>query len=532
MTEILKITETEERIIQTLRKYTNKHTDDIAAISEEIENKIFKRIDGYVLPLKYEGEFNILPSETIEQTRYRTTQTFKGFIYGRQKGVTKTPRTDILGIFDEAINEQQWYIKMQPELENIKYLVRSKEYVEKAGELASNTFWRSFMDVVARRGWSATAGSNPILRNARVNIGQAVLGYKLTSFVMQPFAVFDAMAYAQSKYGATATLEVLKEFSKSWINPRYAQRIIAESPALQVRKGGEVAIEEIHEALTKEPTGRIAKLIPPTILKRLRGFKRKGLVALQWADVTTAAGVQKGIENVLAKRGVPNAKEEAEFLMNMVSGGSEVTMRPLILSKGEGARTVFTFQTFFLNRWGLIIHDLIKSGLISGKLKANWGRKLSALIGLAIMAAAGIAEERTREFILGLISGKKQKPKSALSLALMAIPEQIPLFGNMISSFINYGNSGFDFPLARQVENIIGGIGVLTKKTFEAKAKAGMRATEAGVTTFGGIPGTTQFFDILERIFFGEEKKEKGGMGLPGLPGLPKLPKLPKLPSL
>jgi len=523
MTEIPKITEAEEKVIQILQKYTNKHTSDMAAISEEIENKIFRKIDGYVLPLKYEGEFNILPSETIEQTRYRTTQTFKGFIYGRQKGVTKTPRTDIFGIFDEAINEQQWYIRIQPELENIKYLVRSKEYVEKAGELASNTFWRSFMDVVARRGWGATAQSNPILRSTRINIGQAVLGYKLTSFLMQPFAIFDALAYAQSKYGATAAMEALKEFSKSWIVPKYSQKIIKESPALQLRKGGEVAIEEIYDALKKEPTGRIAKLIPPTILKGLRAFKRKGLVALQWGDVKTAAGVQKGIEDILIKRGVANPKEESEFLMNMVSASSEVTMRPLILSKGEGARTVFTFQTFFLNRWGLLAHDLIRSGLISGKLKANWGKRFSALIGLAIMAAAGIAEQRTRDFILGMISGKKPKPKSTLSLAITAIPEQIPLFGNMISSFINYGNSGFDFPLARQAENIIGGIGVVTKKTEEAKAKATMRAAEAGITVVGGIPGTTQFFDILESIFF-KEKKEKAGMGLPGLPALPKLP--------
>ena len=529
MTEIPKITEAEEKIIEILRKYTNKHTDDIAAISEEIENKIFKRIDGYVLPLKYEGEFNILPSETIEQTRYRTTQTFKGFIYGRQKGVTKTPRTDIFGIFDEAINEQQWYIRMQPELENIKYLVKSKEYVEKAGELASNTFWRSYMDVVARRGWSATAGSNPMLRSTRINIGQAVLGYKLTSFVMQPFAIFDAVAYAQSKYGATAALEVLKEFSKSWLNPKYAQRIIAESPALQVRKGGEVAIEEIYDALKIEPTGRIAKLIPPAILKRLRGYKRKGLVALQWADVTTAAGVQQGIENVLIKRGIADTHEEAEFLMNMVSASSEVTMRPLILSKGEGARTVFTFQTFFLNRWGLTIHDLIRSGLLSGKLTANWGRKLSALIGLAIMMAANVAEWKARKAILDITTDKKRKAPSTLSLVLTAIPEQIPLLGNMISSFINYGNAGFDFPLARQVENIIAGLGVITKEKAPAKIKAGLRAVEAAITIVGGIPGTTQFFDILEGIFFKEEKKEKGGMGLPGLPALPSLPKLPSL---
>ena len=71
----------------------------------------------------------------------------------------------------------------------------------------------------------------------------------------------------------------------------------------------------------------------------------------------------------------------------------------------------------------------------------------------------------------------------------------------------------------------------MAKKTPEAKAKAGIRAVEAGATIFGGIPGTTQFFDILENIFLKEEKAGGGGMGLPELPGLPALPSLPKLPS-
>lgn len=35
----------------------------------------------------------------------------------------------------------------------------------------------------------------------------------------------------------------------------------------------------------------------------------------------------------------------------------------------------------------------------------------------------------------------------------------------------------------------------------EIKIKGGLRMTEAGLTLGVGIPGTAQFFDILERIF-------------------------------
>lgn len=518
--EIPELTDQENKIIEIIKKNTNQYTDDIAAIYEEVENKPFHKLDEYILPLKYEKEFNLVPSQTIEQGRFRTTQTFKGFSYERQKGVTKTPRTDILAIFEEAINEQQWYLNMQPELENIKYLVKSPEYLTKGGEMASN-WWRTELDVVARRGWSATARSNPMLRQGRINLNQAILGYKLSSILMQPFAVFDAMAYAQSRYGTMAALNVLKEFSKAWIIPKYAKQIIAESPALQLRQAGELAIEE-----TLKRVGRAKGL--------LNSFIRGGMSLLQKADVRTAAGVEGGLLNILEKYGVPNAKEESEFLMNMASGSNEVVYRPHILASGEGARTWFTFQTFFMNRWGIMIHDLIRSGIIKGGGATGWKglwKRISALIGLGIFIAGSIAENEARKAIYETTTGKELPDESMLKTAVMFIPEQVPYFGNLIEAADRGGDASP--PLIRTVENVFsGGTSLISGAKPETKIKGGLRMAEAGITLTTGIPGTAQFFDLLENIFGGIIEPEKATTGLPGLPSLPSLPKLPKLPAL
>jgi len=487
--EIPELTERENQVIEILKNHINQYTDEIAAIYEEIENQPFKKLKEYILPIKYEKEFNILPSATIEQTRYRTTQTFRGFVYARQRGVKKLPRKDILAIFEEAINEQQWYINIQPELENIKYIVKNKEYTAKAGEMATN-FWKNELDIVARRGWSATALSNPLLRQTRLNLNSAILGYKVSSILMQPFAVFDAIAYAQSRYGTMATLEILKEFSKAWVIPKYAKKFIEISPSLQLRRAGELAVEE-----TLKATGRVKGL--------WQSLVRGGLSLLQKADVITAAGVEKGILNVLKKYEVENPEAEAEFLMNMVSGSAEVTYRPHILSKGEGARSWFTFQTFFLNRWGIQAHDLIRSGLIAQK---GFWKKFSALIGLGIFVAGAIAEQKAREGIYNLITGKKFRPSSMLKDALLAIPGQIPYFGNIIEAAFRGGDA--NPPVIRIVENVYRGIGrmILGKKP-ETKIKGALQTTEAGITIGLGIPGTAQFFDLLERIFLGAEEK-------------------------
>ena len=489
--EIPKLTDQENKIIEILKKYTNQHTDDIAAVFEEIENQPFHKLKEYVLPIKYEKEFNLVPSQTIEQGRFRTTQTFKGFTYERQKGVEKTPRTDILAIFEEAINSQQWYLNMQPELENIKYLVKSEEYLAKGGEMASN-WWRNELDIVARRGWSATAHSNPILRQGRINLNQAILGYKISSILMQPFAVFDAMAYAQSRYGTMAVLEIIKEFSKAWIIPKYAKNIIAESPVLQQRQAGELAIEE-----TLKKVGKTKGLV--------NGFIRGGMSLLQKADVRTAAGIQQGLENILIKYGISNPKGESEFLMNLVSGSNEVSYRPHILASGEGARTWFTFQTFFLNRWGILIHDLIKSGVIKGGGETGWSglwKRMSALIGLGIFIAGSIAENQSRKAIYETTTGKKLPNQSTAKTAMMFIPEQVPYFGNLIEAADRGGDA--NPPVIRTLENIFsGGASAIKGKTTKTQIKGGLKAVEAGVTLGVGIPGTAQFFDLMERIFLG-----------------------------
>lgn len=510
--EIPELTDQENKIIEIIKKNTNQYTDDIAAIYEEIENKPFHKLDEYILPLKYEKEFNIIPSQTIEQGRFRTTQTFKGFSYERQKGVTKTPRTDILAIFEEAINEQQWYLNMQPELENIKYLVKSEEYLAKGGEMASN-WWRTELDVVARRGWSATARSSPMLRQGRINLNQAILGYKLSSILMQPFAVFDAMAYAQSRYGTMAALNILKEFSKAWIIPKYAKNFIAESPALQQRQAGELAIEE-----TLKKVGRTKGLF--------NSYIRGGMSLLQKADVITAAGVEKGLLNILEKYGVPNAKEESEFLMNMVSGSNEVVYRPHILASGEGGRTWFTFQTFFMNRWGIMIHDLIISGIIKAGGATGWKglwKRMSALIGLGIFIAGSIAENQARKTIYEITTGKELPDESALKTAVMFIPEQVPYFGNLIEAADRGGDA--NPPIIRTAENIFsGGASVIKGAKPETKIKGALRMTEAGITLGAGVPGTAQFFDLLENIFGriieGGSTKKGGGKPPAGMPSM------------
>ncbi len=493
LTEIPELSKQEERFIEIIQGATNEFTDELAATVEEIDNIIFVRLPTYILPLKYESEFNIAPSQTINQTRHRTARVTQGFKFERVKGVQRKPRTDILAIFEEAINDQQWYLQMQPRLERARQLVFAEEYQEVAGGLNSN-WWKTQIDQVARRGWSATAASNPVLRTVRINMNQAILGYKLSSIVMQPFALFDAMAYSTSRWGIGTTSDVIKSFSKAWVNPRYAESILEKSPALQTRRAGEIAVEEVLEKVKKGATFRE---------KYIKG----GLKLLQKADLVTAAGVREALRNILINNeglSVSEAEAEADFLMNMVSGSAEVSLRPQILGKGEGARTWFTFQSFFLNRWGIISNDIIAGKL----LKGAWKQKYNASLALAIFIGAGITEDEFRELLFETVTGRELPEQGVIEQAILFLPSNVPIAGNFLQAAIR-GGSALP-PAPRVFEAGIKGITALaTGEKPETRLRGVLRTAEAFLALILGIPGTAQTFDVAERVLLPEKRKKR-----------------------
>lgn len=462
------------KAIDAIRKKIDKY-DEIAAIYEEKENEILDRVDNY-FPMKYEREFNPTPKDLINRVPFRKTSVRKGFTERRVEGVKKIPRTDLLNIVEESLNEQNWYIHVQPELENTSQIVFSDKYTEKAGELASN-WWADYLDVVARRGWGAKATASPTLRAVRLNLNNAVLGYKLSTIAMQPFAIFDALSYVETKYGREMSQQVLKEFTKTWLNPKYAQRIKDSSVALNQRMGGEIALEEVYA----QAKG-----------KKIMGAIRKAAMApIRWADITTAAGVQQGIENALIKAGVPDARKGAEFMMNLAQGSSDVSMRPLILSKGELARSWFTFQTFMLNRWGIVMHDTIMTGLKHGDLNGKW----RATLGLGIVLAGAVAEEYTRRNLYEATTGKELKnPKTPMQTAVMFLPSQVPYFGNVFESAMS--GRKYDIPVTRVMNEVFTGMAQIKKGNV---AKGSVRLAE-NMSLMLGIPGTAQLFDVAERL--------------------------------
>ena len=517
--------------VNVLRGTFAKTVDYLAAVYEEIENKPFIKGENY-FPNKYDKNFdkNVdLDAPTIgEMQNYQGKQINKGFTIARMKGVKKVLRTDIFNVFAEAISEQQYYMGVQPVLNEIANIVKQPAYQERVGKVGVQ-WWDRYLKGVANKGRSLNRGIfDAWLREKRLNISKAVLGYKLTSAILQPTAIIDAYAYVYLNHGALAANELILQLAANLSVPGYTKRTVAKSLGLQLRKGD--AGEQVLQELANDRTSS----------RLSRALTKGGMWALRGLDIKTAASVQKTMYNYFRRKGMDQeaAQREADFVMNLTQGSSEIGDVPLVLMEGEAYRTLLTFQTFVLNRWGLITHDIIRSGIMKGGIMSV-PRKLKGLLALFLLSLAGGVENILRKTIGELTTGKEYPEKfNFWQQSLLTVPEAAPVVGSLLTSAIEYGQ-GASVPLSRLAENIVKGSMALVNPTGDTKkeqeisrTKGALKLSEA-LATYYGVSGSAQAFDFIDRLVIPEAStKSAGGSNTNLMPELPKPPKLPAPPKL
>lgn len=489
-----------------------KNVNYTAAVYEETENKPFVKVDKY-LPFKDDNTIDKsidINAPTINQmAQYESKQVAKGFTYKRKKGVKNILRKDLFNVVSEVIMEQEYYNGVQPVLNEVANIVNDKRYQKAVGKNGV-MFWDRYLKGIANRGRSIHRGVlDNRLAKARLNISKAVLGYKVTSALLQPTAIIDAYAYIYLNYGAIPANAALIRLAGTIAVPGYSKGIVNKSLALKIRKGGETALEE----LSSDNTGN----------KLSRAFVRGGMAAIKGLDIRTAAAVQQTMFKHFIGMGmsVEEAQKEADFVMNLTQGSASIGDLPIILTDGELMKTLLTFQTFALNRWGIIAHDVINTSIVRGmdakynKKTDTWevkrtliSKRLKGVISLFIMMIAGGVENELRKFVNETVTGKNYKDDfNFMAQSLLTIPESLPLIGSWITSAIEYAQPG-TFPLQRvlsdsfiAMKNFVSPPGETNKTRDKNRKKAAFKIAET-IATLYGVTGTAQASDIIESIIF------------------------------
>lgn len=501
------LTEAETKVKEILQKAVVSRTDEIAALHVELTNTEFPELPRETYyPRKYDGERYQDATDAVIQDHLRRSSVEKGFTKERVPEVNKPLRIDLMTAFFETLHEQERYINIEPVIRDIASLVKSKEYAEFAGS-DNAYYWSRHLDIVARGGTSADTGKDhqvdPWTRGKRYAISQAILGYKMSTFFLQYFNVFNTYAMVYQQHGFNAANLVLKEFMKSAINPRYAEAVVKESPSLTLRQSdmGDVTIQELSDRLQNmdEESG---------FDKAKKTFLRWSMAPMKFSDMQTAASANKALKTIFLNQGMndSDAQSEADFYTDLVSSSAQVSHRPHIYADGQFMNLFLMFQSFSINQFGQVTHDIIKTGIIKG----NPSEKMRAGLGITILLTGLMLTNMTRLGIYNLFKreeDEKEMPSVPAQL-FTSIVSIVPLFGDVVNGATQGFQSGsLESPLFSTIDDLIkGGLNI------------GSGALDA---TFGGTEKKKkQGINRLKKNLFKTGKAALIWEGVPLFPGL------------
>lgn len=414
----------------------------------------------------------------------------KGFTIARTGGTQKI-RIDALGVFLRHVDNAAYLIEMGSDIKALGDVAQSKEYGQAVGDIGQEMVVE-WVNLLARKG--NIPGRIRVLDALRRNTGFAALGFKLSSVLIQPTSMFDGAALLGGSYASQGAVNVAtsSEWRKFlWDNFPEVRERAGDDPAY-LDMGGKGVVGSVREV---------------------------GFWALKQVDALAASSVAAGAytKSVEERGGTvnlsspdPQAIQDAQLIMRRTQSSGFAKDAAPLLTQGHLTgnvsldKLILQFQSFMLNRWSLIKHDMWALGVKQGNTK----QALNAATWLIIAMAAEVGIRRLSKELLAAITGADTKPwedtitKEAVQTAL----GNVPFVSQAVSSF-EYGSVP------------VPSISVLTQvgerlqwaaqsKSPEKKARHYAEAAFILTGSTFGVPGAMQAEQVL-RSSMKKEKKSK-----------------------
>lgn len=501
-----------ERLVDKVQALNadNALTERLRAVYEVRENKPFQAMENYVMASKY-ADKTYAEDEMLDvdhSAGRASKEVPQGFTIAREPDIRLTPRTDFFALVGETLEAQLWYIHMQPAIDNVYEVVNSRDYRDHAGQVVS-TYWKEYLTLVANKGSKQGTARMPFLRDLKRNLTRAILGFKLTTMLIQPTSGLNAALYVGMKYDAEAAGKIMAELAKAYVVPSYKKESLANSEALRLRAGsaGSIDLYELQQMAEKgllDDKNRFQKAY--------NFYQTASMAGIQEIDIRTAAAVRNGMYEYFLSRGMSEEKagQEADFIMTLTQSSTQNVDQPMILAEhGDLGKFLFIFQTFTLGLWSMMYQGIFRAGLIRGDMSTKV-KALGALITIPIIAS--IAQEMTK-MVNDLIRGKEddedleEKFHNAITNSWVELVGAVPILGNIAKSAILY-KRGYTHPLLDQVTTIFTG----TQKIMEGKELhdklKGVATTAEALAVLVGVAGSKQLFDFIDGFLKDENAKK------------------------
>ncbi len=534
----VKLTENEMTIYRDMRRIFDETGPRVAEVMRELYNQDISLRPSY-FPVQIDRDavsdievFQRVGDLMNADAFGRKTKTVEiGFTKARQ-GTGKKINLNAMEVFTKHMDDVAYLLNTQRDIKMLSEIVNSPRYRQAAGETGA-LFASQYMDTMARKGGADAYKRIQVLDTLRKNFGVAMLGFKLSSILVQPTAYFDGAARVGGAYVAQGAQRVIT--SKEW-------RVFLRDnfPELRDRGADDIAFLELPEG------------------KLMRGMHNAGFSGLKKFDVITAAGVTAGAyQRALDEMGQtldlsnPNQQAIQQAQLSMRRTQSSAFFKDMTQAQSRGGatgnrsfdRALFQFKSFMLGRWSQIRHDAWRAGVREGNVKQGveimtW-LSIATVVETFVRLGSRLAVAGATAALFGLFDPDKDSVDEARKRAeqlfkkefkdikqdiLLEFLGTVPFLGDVLRTAMYRSSS---IPSFSFVQKLGGGVLQIggkrkkgqSKKDFRrSKVQGAVRLTEAAGAVLG-IPGTSQAAQIA-REALRKPKRRSNALPVSGLGGL------------
>lgn len=306
---------------------------------------------------------------------------------------------------------------------------------------------------------------------------------KLSSALVQATSLMDGAALIGT--------HAFSGFKNIITDSEWRSFVVDNMPELRSRIGDDPAFSDFKKDSFLKRVNDIAY----APLKTLDKFAACGVAAGAYAKYCEDNDIAIDLSNPN-----PDAIEYAQKMMRRTQSSSQFKDMPLAISKGKLSgnisvdKIILQFQSFMLNRWSLVRHDLWRAGI-------RGTNKKQAINIATWLIAANFAElgirKMTKEMIAQLTGQElpEEDEEKDFTKNLGQVLQNIPFIGSLYYSILY---RGLPVPSADIARKILEKFGTAIKKTTgeDADEEEVMKAWEDFM--INSVPGGQQFSGILK----------------------------------
>lgn len=492
--QALKLTPPQNEVYQAMRAAMDGTYSQVKEVNRWLYNRDIGQVEDY---FSFQTDYDLLNELDLDRRMAMTPDEWAKYSKSVKKGFTKSRvkkgqgpiKINALDIFREHMREVAYFTNMQEHIKMFFEVANTPEYRERYGAKTTKHVL-NWLNLLARAGKPASTDVMPWLDMVRVNLGRAMLGFKVTSFAIQVGSTLDAAALMGGRNVVSAMNSILSDKAlRRWLLDNF--------PELKARVGDDIAFVELSGRSKLGKLGE-AGMWP---LKAIDEFSAS--VAVTAACFKKLAGQQLDI----TKPADPEMVHYATLMMRRTQSSSFAKDLGIAFSVGGGRggylttnasanKALLQFRSFMLNRFSMLAHDIPKmeepgdrawayayiAAAVAAETGIRWG---SRALFLALFGAAG----------LGI--GKDLEDKDAQDFAedyFKNLFDTIPFLSD-VARVLTWGNS--PVPVLDAANKVfVGAHDALTARNEYQKVK-GLRDAIQGIAGLAGIAGTSQAFQLI-----------------------------------